>query len=483
MDSLNPGDAVQTLNAVGDAGALADIFSHQTAAFRADPAPGHSARDAWLAALAALLKENIDPIAGAIGEDFGTRSRHETRLMEIFPALESIKHSRRRLKRWMKPARMPVSMWFRPGRARIVRQPLGVVGIIVPWNYPVLLAVAPLVGALAAGNRAMVKMSEYTPRTGELFAELIARYLPPDQVAVVNGGPEVGRAFASMPFDHLLFTGSTHVGRSVMRAAADNLTPVTLELGGKSPAIIGPDFPIRTAASRIMLGKCLNAGQTCVAPDYAMLAARRADQFAAAAEAVIADLYPTLAANPDYSSVASDRHYDRLQTYLDDAREKGARIVELNPAGEALAGSRKIAPTLVMGVNDGMRIMQEEIFGPLLPVVTYGDLDEAIRYVNEHPRPLALYYFDYDSARIDKVLARTVAGGVTINDTMLHVVQEELPFGGVGPSGMGEYHGRWGFETFSKRKAVFTQSRINGMDLLKPPYGRRAETMLKLLLR
>lgn len=475
-----PAEAAAPTEGVGD---LKRIFERQLEAFNADPTPGREARDSRLAALQSLLRENMDRIVEAVDQDFGGRSRDETRLVDIFPSLEGIKYARWHLKSWMKPERRPVSIWFKPGRARVVWQPLGVVGIIVPWNYPIFLSVGPLVGALAAGNRAMLKMSEFTPRTGALLAELVARYFKDDQVTVVNGDAAVARAFASLPFNHLLFTGSTAVGRSVMRAAAENLTPVTLELGGKSPTILGSDFPVAAAARRIMHGKCMNAGQTCVAPDYVMIPSGCKEEFVRAARAAVTQMYPSLRDNTDYGNVVNERHYRRLLSYLEDARAKGAEIIEINPASESLEGTHKIAPTLLFGVKDDMRIMLEEIFGPLLPVLVYQELGEAIRYVNEHPRPLALYYFGYDKNRIEQVLARTISGGVTLNETTFHVAQEGLPFGGVGPSGMGQYHGRDGFETFSKPKAVLRPPRISGVALLRPPFGRRFRALVKLMLR
>jgi acyl-CoA reductase-like NAD-dependent aldehyde dehydrogenase len=382
----------------------------------------------------------------------------------------------------MKPQKKSPSIWFRPGRARIIPQPLGVVGIIVPWNYPLFLAISPLAAALAAGNRVMLKMSEFTPRTGELLAELIARHFTADDVAVVLGDAAVGADFARLPFDHLLFTGSTKVGHDIMRMAADNLTPVTLELGGKSPVIVGPDYPLEKAAERIMVGKLLNAGQTCIAPDYVLLPAGREQEFVDAARTVVARCFPAMATTPDYTSIINERHYQRLQGYVSDAQERGARIEPLSMAA-ADATQRKLPPLALLDVNDDMRVMQDEIFGPLLPVLPYADLDAAISYVNRHPRPLALYYFGHDGAARDRVLNETVAGGVTVNDTILHIAQEELPFGGVGPSGMGQYHGIEGFRTFSKQKAVFYQSGLNGMALFNPPYGALFERLTKFLIR
>jgi coniferyl-aldehyde dehydrogenase len=359
---------------------------------------------------------------------------------------------------------------------------LGVVGIIVPWNYPLFLAVSPLAAALAAGNRVMIKMSEFTPQTGQLLADLVRRYFPSGDVSVVLGDADVGTAFAKLPFDHLLFTGSTAVGHHIMHMAADNLTPVTLELGGKSPAIVGPEYPLHKAAERIIVGKLMNAGQTCIAPDYVMVPAGQEDAFVAAARAVVARIYPKLATTADYSSIVNERHFQRLNGYLAEATAQGARVL---PLSDAVADpvTRRLPPLALLGVKDSMRIMQDEIFGPLLPVLPYRVLDQALAYVNAHPRPLALYIFENDKQRLDRVLQGTVAGGVTVNDTILHIAQEELPFGGVGPSGMGHYHGEEGFKTFSKQKSVFYQSSVNGMSLFNPPYGQLFERLTRFLIR
>ncbi|WP_374355602.1 coniferyl aldehyde dehydrogenase [Chitinimonas sp.] len=459
---------------------LQAVYQLQREAYGREPYPDAVLRRDRLGWLRHMLTKHGDEIAAAISADFGHRSAHETRTLEIFPSLAGIDHMLGKLRKWMKPQRRGVSIWFMPASNMVIPQPLGVVGVIVPWNYPLFLAVGPLTAALAAGNRAVVKMSEFTPRFGETFRRLIAEYFDEDEVCVINGGVEVAQAFAGMPWDHLLFTGSTSVGKQVMRAASDNLTPVTLELGGKSPTVVAPDYAIATAAERILHGKCLNAGQTCVAPDYVFVKRGQEAAFVEAARAVVQRWYPNLPANPDYTAVVNGRHLARLQSYLDDAAEKGAQIITLADNDPA---SGKLAPTLVLNVNDGMRVMQDEIFGPILPVLTYERLDEAIDYINAHPRPLALYYFDYDAHRIKRMLGQTISGGVGLNETVMHVGQDDLPFGGVGPSGMGHYHGREGFETFSKMKPVFAQSRINGVWLLRPPYGKRVEQLLKLMLR
>jgi acyl-CoA reductase-like NAD-dependent aldehyde dehydrogenase len=470
--------------ALSGAQPLEQRLAAQRAAFARSRYPDAATRTRRLAALERLLRENAEPIASAIARDFGHRSRHETRLLELFPSLEAVRHARRRVGKWMRPKRRATSLWFLPGRSQVIAQPLGVVGIVVPWNYPVYLAVGPLVAALAAGNRAMIKMSELAPATAELLDTLVRKHFDPDEVTIVSGDAEVGRAFAALAFDHLLFTGSTGVGRAVMRAAADNLTPVTLELGGKSPALVAPGYPIDAAAERVLVGKLMNAGQTCIAPDYALVPAARVPDFVAAAQRVVASCYPDPLRSPDYSSIIDTRHFARLTGYIDEARAQGAEVVTLAPAGAAPdAATRRIPPTLLVGTPESCRVMRDEIFGPILPVVGYDDFDAALAYVNARPRPLALYCFDRDEARIRRVLTGTVAGGVTINDTILHIAQDDLPFGGVGPSGMGQYHGYDGFLAFSKQKGVFRQARLNSMALFKPPYGKTFERLVGFLLR
>jgi len=462
---------------------LSRSFGRARAACDASGGLDYRQRDAALERLAALLRDHADALCAAVDRDFRARAPQETQLLEIFPALEGIAHARRHLRRWMRPERRPTGLWFLPGRSRVMFQPLGVVGIVAPWNYPIYLAVGPATSALAAGNRVLVKMPEGTPETSALIERLVAERFDPEVLAVVNGGPETGRAFVGLPFDHLLFTGSTAVGREVMRSAADHLTPVTLELGGKSPAIVGRDVPIDQAAARIAFGKCLNAGQTCIAPDYALVPRERIDAFVAAAVEAIAKLYPRLADNPDYSAIINDRHRARLEACLAEARRSGANVVVANPAGEDFAGSPKMPPALVVAPDPSLRLMREEIFGPLLPVIPYETREEAIAFVNARPRPLALYVFDHDRRAVDEILARTVSGGVTVNETLLHIAQDELPFGGAGHSGMGEYHGRAGFETFSKRKAVYFRPRWSAIGLLRPPYGRRFDALIRFLLR
>ncbi|KRF02005.1 aldehyde dehydrogenase [Frateuria sp. Soil773] len=447
-----------------------------------EPRPAWPVRARRLRTLETMLREQRTAFAAAISADFGQRPVQETDLLEIFPSLSAVRHALRHGRRWMRPRHALADLLFLPARTLTLPQPRGVVGIIVPWNYPLYLAVGPLIDALAAGNRVMLKMSEHTPRFSALFSEQVAAYFAPDEVVVATGDSAVAQAFAALPLDHLLFTGSTAIGHQVMRAAAANLTPVTLELGGKSPALIGPGARFGHAVERILFGKLVNAGQTCIAPDYVLLPRARVDDFVAAARAAAAQMYPDLARNDQYASIATDHHYQRLAGLRDSAVGDGARSETLSDASPDPA-RRLLPPLLLAGVHDGMRVMQEEIFGPLLPLVPYDSLDEAIAYINARPHPLALYLFEQDQARIDQVLLRTQAGGVTVNDTLYHIAQHGLPFGGVGASGIGGYHGEAGFRTFSHMKPVFRQARFNGAGLLNPPYGARFRHMLEWLLK
>ncbi len=422
-------------------------------------------------------------MADAVARDFGHRSRYETLLGEVLEVVFAIRHARAHLADWMAVQPREANALFFPSTAQVVFQPLGVIGIISPWNYPLQLALSPLVSALAAGNRALIKASELTPRTADVLAEIASKAMPADHVAVICGDSEVGEAFSRLAFDHLLFSGSARVGKLVMRAASENLVPVTLELGGKCPVIVGVEASVRTAAERVMAGKTFSAGQTCVAPDYALVPSSMKGAFVDACRHAVATLYPTFATNPDYTAIVSDAHYQRLQSLVEDARSRGAEIIELSASGEALAApQRKLPPTLVLGATAGMRCMTEEIFGPILPVVTYEHLSEAIAYVNDRERPLALYYFGRSEVAIDRVLSETTSGGVTVNETLLHLLQDDLPFGGIGKSGMGHYHGRDGFEALSKKKPVFRQSAFSATGLFKPPYGWATRTLLRLLV-
>jgi coniferyl-aldehyde dehydrogenase len=462
---------------------LKATFDRMKAAYRKDPMPSYQQRIAWLDALLHMVRKNRKEIADAISQDFGNRSFHETQVAEIFTLVMGLRQMRKSLKGWMKPKSRHVMLAMRPGSAKVQYQPLGVVGVISPWNYPFQLALGPVAAALSAGNRVLLKPSEYTSRTSALMQRLLTEALPEDVVAVVLGGPDVGAAFSRLPFDHLLFTGSTHLGKMVMRAAAENLTPVTLELGGKSPALVHESFPIERAAQRVASGKWFNAGQTCIAPDYLMVPAAQQDAVVEQLKKSVSHAYPTLKDNRDYTSVVNDKHYERLRGLVDDAVAHGARKIEINPAGEQLASEgRKLAPTLLLDVNDEMRVMQEEIFGPVLPIIAYRSIEEAIQYINAHPRPLALYYFDFDKDRARRVLEQTVSGGATINDTLIHFAVDDLPFGGVGPSGIGAYHGFEGFTTFSHKKGVFYQAKLNAAASMGPPYAPRVDKMLDFLL-
>ncbi|WP_425056801.1 coniferyl aldehyde dehydrogenase [Pseudomonas abyssi] len=461
-----------------------NLFDAQRAAFRKAPMPSADERIQQLQALKQGILKHQQALIDAISDDFGRRSADETRLAEIMPSLEGIHYASKRVRRWMKPSRRRVGIAFQPAKAQVVYQPLGVVGIIVPWNYPLFLAVGPLITALSAGNRAMIKMSESTPRTAEVVQRLLGEIFPENHVAVVTGEADVGVAFSKLAFDHLLFTGATSIGRHVMRAAADNLTPVTLELGGKSPAIVSADVPLADAAERIAFGKGVNAGQTCVAPDYILCPRGRVEELTQALHTQFAQMYPNLRDNADFTQVINPRQYQRLQSYLNDAEEKGARILPINPGNEDLSGTRIIAPTLLLDVNDDMKVMQDEIFGPLLPILPYDNLDAALDYIAERPRPLALYYFGYDKAEQQRLMEQTHAGGMCINDALLHVAQDDMPFGGIGASGMGHYHGHEGFLTMSKAKGVYIKQRYNGAKPIYPPYGGKLLNLVyKLFLR
>jgi len=459
------------------------LFDRQRASFRRGALSYRDRMDA-LGKLERALLDHKDEMLRAISGDFNGRAAEETLALELVPTLGEIRDARKHLKEWMAPRDVEVGWQFLPASARIEMQPKGVVGILGAWNYPLFLTVGPAVGAIAAGNRVMMKPSELAPRTGALVEQIIGKTFPSDYVAVINGGADVAQEFSSLPFDHLLFTGSTRVGKLVMKAAAENLTPVTLELGGKSPALVHPDYPLERAAERILTGKLYNAGQTCVAPDYVMIARTRLEEFLTIAPGVVKKMYPKLVANPDYTRIIDAAHYRMLAQHITDAEEKGAQAIAINPAGETCNEENRVfPPALLVNVNDDMTIMQEEIFGPILPVVPYDTLDDGVAYINARPHPLALYYFDSKTSRVKDVLARTIAGGVTVNDCIFHVGQTGLPFGGIGPSGMGHYHGYHGFETFSKKKGVFVEGRWTPLSLLRPPYGGMARRILGLLMK
>lgn len=434
--------------------------------------PDYAQRRDDLQRLRETLKRRLEEMAETIASDFGHRCRHETLLADGMTVLNEIDHLRKHLRRWMKPTRVGVGWRFWPARAEIRPQPVGVVGVIAPWNYPVNLALIPLATAIAAGNHVYLKPSEHTPRTTEFLRSLLAEAFPADRVALAAGGAEVAAAFAALPFDHLVFTGSTAVGRKVMAAAAPNLTPLTLELGGKSPAIVCADFPLEQAAARLATGKWFNGGQTCIAPDYVLIDQGRAPALAAALQEQVRVRYGSLADSGDYTRIVNDGQYARLENYLQDARARGLQVLPLGEHGKP--GERLFAPTVVLEPGDDALVMQEEIFGPILPIKSYRTLDEAIAYVNAHDRPLSLYPFSHDRGNVEKILRSTLAGGVTVNDTVLHFGINNLPFGGIGPSGMGAYHGRAGFDAFSKALPILWQPRRAGSDLLKPPYSKVA---------
>lgn len=446
---------------------LQAAFDRLRAASRAQAAPDAPARRRLLGTLADLIRANGKAFTDAISEDFGGRSPDETRMLELAPLLRGIGHARRHVGRWMRDEPRSVGMVFQPARAWVRYEPLGVIGILSPWNYPLLLALSPLVDALAAGNRAILKPSERTPRFSDSLARAVAEHFAPEQVSVVTGGADAARAFSALPFDHLLFTGSAAAGREVMRAAAANLTPVTLELGGKSPAIIAPDYPIAKAARSIALGKFLNAGQTCIAPDYALVPRASRQAFAAAVIEAARRAYPVIGGNGDYTAVAAHRR-DRLRRAVEEARAAGAVVLT---HGESAGDLGKVSPTVVLDPPlDGL-LMREEIFGPVLPVLGYRDLDEAIAFVAARDRPLALYGFSNDAGARGRMLAGATSGGVTLNGVLLHIAQDNLPFGGVGASGMGAYHGRDGFRRFSHARAVHHIGPVNMFERLGPPWG------------
>jgi coniferyl-aldehyde dehydrogenase len=457
---------------------LNDCFRRIRSASRSQPAPDLAARRRHLIRVRDMVLDSRGEIADAIAQDFGGRARAETELLEFAPLMNGIRHALKWLPRWMKDERRHVAVTFQPARAWVRYEPLGVVGIISPWNYPLLLALAPLMDALAAGNRAMIKPSELTPRFSALLARLISECFESNHVTVVTGGADVGQAFSSLPFDHLIFTGSTSVGRHVMRAAAENLTPVTLELGGKSPAIVAPDYPLEKAARSISFGKFVNAGQSCIAPDYVLAPADQVEALARALLAASQLAYPAIQGNEQYSNIISERHRERLHAAVEDARARGARVLQ-HPDATGLQG--KTAPTVVLDAPANCLLMTEEIFGPVLPIVPYRSLDEALAFVNERERPLALYCFTNDARTRNIIISGATSGGVTVNGTLMHIAQDDLPFGGIGPSGMGAYHGREGFRRFSHARAVHQIGLVNILERLGPPWGRLARMTARML--
>jgi coniferyl-aldehyde dehydrogenase len=466
-----------------------DILARQRAAFvAARPEPLSTRRDR-LERLKGLLADNGEALAAAMSDDFGQRSRDMSMMSDVVTGVSLVNYCLARLTRWARPEKrrpnFPLALFG--ARAEVRYEPKGVIGIVSRWNFPVGLTFSPLAQALAAGNRAMIKPSEFTERTSATIAELVGRYFAADEVAVVTGGADVGRVFCALPFDHLLFTGATSVGRQVMRAAAENLVPVTLELGGKSPAIIAPSADVERAAGRIALGKMMNAGQICLAPDYVLVDEALEQRTVAALVGHARQMYPSVLGNDDYASVINARHRERLTGLIADAVGKGAEAIEVNPAGEdfAAGNANKLPLTILRNVDDGMKVMQEEIFGPVLPVKTYRGIDAAIAYVNAHDHPLGLYFFGEDKAEEERVVSRTASGGVTVNDVMYHVSMDDLPFGGIGPSGMGSYHGPEGFRTFSHARAVYRQPAFDLTRLIgvRPPYGKAIRRTIALGLK
>ncbi|MBV7316493.1 coniferyl aldehyde dehydrogenase [Shewanella sp. NIFS-20-20] len=462
---------------------LSTQFQAQKLAYNQQPMPTIAQRRSDLKRLKSALLHHQDALADALCQDYGHRSKDDTLISDILPVINNINYCLKRLAKWMKPSRRHAGLLLAPASVTVHYQPLGVVGVIVPWNFPVMLSLGPLALLLAAGNRSMMKLSEFTPATNQVLKQIISDCFKPDHVAVVEGEAEVASYFSSLAFDHLLFTGSTTVGRYVMRAASENLTPVTLELGGKSPVIIADDMDINTAVERLIYGKCLNAGQICVSPDYILCPSSKVQAFVSAYQQTFCRMYGQVANNPDYGNVINDRQFSRLLGLIDNAKAQGAQVI--SASGESIdINSRKLATQLVLNVSDDMEIMQDEIFGPLLPIIGYDDLTQAIDYVNNRPRPLALYLMSFDSATQQRVLTQTHSGGVCINETVFHVAADDAPFGGIGPSGMGHYHGHEGFLRFSHAKTVLQRGKLNTGKLIHPPYGQWIQKLLlKFFLR
>lgn len=453
---------------------LQALYERQRLAFSAAPFPSLAQRKDKLRRLIAAMQHHQGAIMQAVNDDFGVRSPTETRLVEVLGPVLHARHALSRLRRWMRPRRRRTELLFFGNQAWIEIQPKGVVGIIGPWNFPFYLTVGPLVTALAAGNRALIKTSEFAPRSGALLKALLAECFDEDEVAVCEGGPEVAQAFTRLPLDHLVFTGSPRVGREVMRAAAENLTPVTLELGGKSPAIVGPQADLHDAALRIAHGNAFNAGQICVAPDYALVPRGQAEAFAQAVNAAWQRLYPRISDNADYTSIITERHAERLRSLLQEAESAGARLLR---CGQDPGRGRQLPLTVVTGVDPDMRLMQEELFGPILPVIEYDRFEDAMAFVSARERPLSLYGFGLSSTQRQALLQGTHAGGMTFDDWGWHVFQHDMPFGGIGNSGMGSYHGEEGFRELSHSKSVFRKYRWFPVGLFYPPYGNLVQRL------
>ncbi|RKG31747.1 coniferyl aldehyde dehydrogenase [Acinetobacter tianfuensis] len=463
---------------------LHDVLEQQKNAYLRYPLPTAKERIDRLARLKRILVKYQDQFAEAINQDYGNRSISETKIGELLTCLEHIKYYSKNLTGWMKPSKRHIGIIHQPAKGWVQYQPLGVIGIITPWNYPLLLSIGPLICALAAGNHAMIKISSASAAFGFVLEKALAEAFPQELVAVINGGGEISDAFSHLAFDKMIFTGSTNVGKTVMAAAAENLVPVILELGGKSPVLVHPSISLQDVAERLAVGKLWNAGQTCVAPDYMFLPRGKTAEFIDHFKTYAEGMYPHLADNQDYTSIINDKQYNRLQGYLEDAREQGAQIIEVNPANEDVAAVRKIAPTLLTGITPDMQIMQNEIFGPILPIMEYDQIDDVIDFINSRPRPLALYYFDFDQARSDYVAERTHSGHFGQNTVLTHVAQDDLPFGGVGASGMGKYHGPEGFFSLSHERSVMSNPKLYSLKFILPPFNKPIHKLIsKTLLR
>ena len=469
---------------------MQSILDRQRAAYLAEGIVTSETRIDRLERAVRVVKKHQEAFVQAMNEDFGHRSEHQSLFTDVASSIGPLRHAQQNLKRWQKKDKRKVTpgiLALLGAKAWVEYQPLGVVGVISPWNFPVNLTFTPLAGVLSAGNRCMIKPSEYTPATSAAMAAGFAEEFDEEEIAVITGGPQTGADFSGLAFDQLLFTGATSVAKHVMRAASENLVPVTLELGGKSPVIISPKADMAPTTDALMAGKMMNAGQICLAPDYVFVPRDRMGEFVESSKRSVAKMYPTLLDNPDYTSVINARHFERINGYVDEARERGVEVVEINPADEDFRqqSAHKIAPTLLIDPPEDSAVMQEEIFGPVMPIKSYDSLDETLDYVNSHDRPLGLYYFGTDQEETQRVLNQTTSGGVTLNDVVMHVAQEDLPFGGVGPSGMGAYHGEDGFRTFSHAKAVFKQATFNPAEKLglRPPYGDKLMGLLKTQIK
>ncbi|MBP2281184.1 coniferyl-aldehyde dehydrogenase [Psychrobacter sp. PL15] len=474
------GDADQALSTVHTTEQLQAQFTRLQALSRSHPILDWSARATQLDNLETMLSDKQQELAKAISADFGYRSESETQFAELFPSFAGISHSRKHGKKWMRTRRVGISALYMPAHNEIQPQPLGVIGIMVPWNYPLYLAIGPMIDAITAGNRIMIKLSEAAPQFAEAFAKAVEQYFSPDLVCVVLGEVDIAEAFSKLPFDHLIYTGSTEVGKKIMAAAAPNLTPVTLELGGKSPVIILDDVNLEAAVNRVMMGKTLNAGQTCVAPDYVLIQRQHHQRFISLAKEWVKEHYPNISDNPDYSHIINNQQFKRVQSYID-----SLPVEEVHPLTEVESNveTRLMPPIVVTEPAPTSKLMQNEIFAPIVPLMHYETLDDAIKFINDRPRPLALYIFGKNDRDIKKVRTHTVSGGVSINEVLLHLLQHDLPFGGVGHSGHGVYHGQAGFERFSHMKSVFVQSKVNGMNLLLPPYGALFKKGMAVMLK